>query len=139
MSYEFTSGDELLLLTQMEEISIGEVMLRREMAREDALREGLLQKMRENLETMRVSIQKGLVEKHISMSGLSGGDAEALLEYSEKESFCGGRVCRAVASSMAVVEVNASMGRIVAAPTAGASRHIARIAHRMRARARLER
>ncbi|MEL7610518.1 MAG: L-serine ammonia-lyase, iron-sulfur-dependent, subunit alpha [Bacillota bacterium] len=121
MTYEFTSGDELLLLTQTEELGIGEIMLRREMAREDAPREALIEKMHRNLETMRASVQKGLGEKQSSVSGLTGGDAEALLEYSEGESFCGARVCRAVASAMAVVEVNASMGRIVAAPTAGAS------------------
>ena len=70
---------------------------------------------------MRASIQKGLQEHQHSVSGLTGGDAERLFAYSQGDTFCGEGVCRVVASSMAVVEVNASMGKIVAAPTAGAS------------------
>ena len=122
MNYDFISGDQLLLLCETQELTIGEVMLRREIARSDLPREALLSEMQENLDTMRTSIFKGLSEHQHSVSGLTGGDAERLLSYSALgNSFCGEHVCRAVASSMAVVEVNASMGRIVAAPTAGAS------------------
>jgi L-serine dehydratase len=44
-----------------------------------------------------------------------------LFKHGKHNPFSGYTACRAAASSMAVVEVNASMGRIVAAPTAGAS------------------
>jgi len=122
MNYDFISGDELLLLTETQGLTIAEVMLRRETARSDLSREKILAEMRCNLDTMRSSVSKGLTERQKSVSGLSGGDAELLLKFSEKpDTFSGEKVLKAVASSMAVVEVNASMGRIVAAPTAGAS------------------
>lgn len=122
MNYDFTSGDELLLLCETHGLDMSEVMLRRECARSNLPREEILAEMRRNLETMRGSIEKGLSEPQKSVSGLTGGDAGRLLQYAQNVGgFCGGKVLRAVASSMAVVEVNASMGRIVAAPTAGAS------------------
>ncbi|MBR0026809.1 MAG: L-serine ammonia-lyase, iron-sulfur-dependent, subunit alpha [Clostridia bacterium] len=122
MNYDFISGDELLLLTETQGLSIAEIMLRRETARSDLSREEIIAEMRRNLDTMRSSVHKGLTERQKSVSGLSGGDAELLLKYSKTpDAFSGEKVLKAVASSMAVVEVNASMGRIVAAPTAGAS------------------
>ena len=122
MNYDFISGDELLLLSEARGLTIGEVMLRREIARSDLSRTEILAEMKRNLDTMAGSIHKGLTEHQKSVSGLSGGDAEKLLDYSKRQdTFCKESVLKAVASSMAVVEVNASMGRIVAAPTAGAS------------------
>ena len=44
-----------------------------------------------------------------------------LFRYAKYGPFSGENTCRAAASAMAVVEVNAAMGQIVAAPTAGAS------------------
>lgn len=120
-SYDFISGDELLILCDKYDTSIAEIMLRREVARSDMSRGDILLEMQTNLDTMRVSVVRGITEQQQSVTGLSGGDADLLLNYSEGQTFCGTRVCRAVAASMGVCEVNASMGRIVAAPTAGAS------------------
>lgn len=64
----------------------------------------------------------GLSGKVESVSGLSGGEAMKLFKYGKHNPFSGYTACpRGCSTSMAVVEVNASMGRIVAAPTAGAS------------------
>jgi L-serine dehydratase len=121
-NYDFTSGDELLVLCATEEISIAEAMILREIKRSERGREDILREMKLNLDTMRASIKKGLLERQQSVTGLTGGDAKALLSYGMSgETFCGEKTCRAVACSLAVVEVNAAMGKIVAAPTAGAS------------------
>ena len=120
-NYDFITGDELLILCGTRGISIAEAMLRREEKRSETDRESLLREMRQNLDTMRGSIKKGLSEKQNSVTGLTGGDAETLLAYSRGNTFTGESACRAVACSMAVVEVNSAMGKIVAAPTAGAS------------------
>ncbi|OQB23485.1 MAG: L-serine dehydratase, alpha chain [Firmicutes bacterium ADurb.Bin182] len=121
IKFDFVSGDELLVLCDANGISIAEAMLKREEKRSELSREELLFEMRLNLDTMRSSAKKGLEEKQYSVTGLMGGDAEALLFYSRGKSFSGESTLRAAASSMAVVEVNAAMGKIVAAPTAGAS------------------
>lgn len=121
MAYQFTTGDELLLLCARHDASIGEIMLRREMEREQAERGALLREMRLNLAVMRQSVKKGLSERQPSVTGMSGGDAERLFAYAGTGSFLGENACRAVAGAIAVVEVNAAMGKLVAAPTAGAS------------------
>ena len=94
-------------------------------AREEALtglaREEILLGMEENLAVMRQSTAHGLEKGLRSMGGLVKGDARKVMEYAKGDALCGGSVCRAVAFSMATVECNACMGKIVAAPTAGAS------------------
>ncbi len=71
------------------------------------------------LEVMRDSVAQGLSGSARSRSGLTGGDA-ALVARS-KAGPAGGTLAHAVARALAVGEVNAAMGRIVAAPTGGAS------------------
>lgn len=120
--YTFRRGDELLALCKRERCAIGEAMLRREIEQSERTREELLAEMKKNLDTMRASVREGLKGGFRSISGLTGGDAAALSLRAEDESTLSGTgMLNAVAASMAVVEVNASMGRIVAAPTAGAS------------------
>lgn len=120
MSYAFNTGAELLSICKRESIPIYEAMLRRELELGDLSRNALREEMQRNLAVMRASIERGLGEAHRSVSGLSGGDAQKLDAYASN-ALMGPVLARAVAASMAVVEVNASMGRIVAAPTAGAS------------------
>lgn len=119
-SWEFVKGTELLALCKAEALSIGEVMLRREITLSGQSRESIWTEMEKNLDTMRDAIQKGLFAPQRSISGLTGGDAVCLWNYAEK-AHMGAQMAKIAAASMAVVEVNASMGRIVAAPTAGAS------------------
>ena len=120
MPYSFRSGEELLALCRDHNIPIHEVMFRRELEIGDLPRNALREEMYQNLLVMRASVEKGLAEEYRSVSGLSGGDAQKLDDYADA-AFMGPFMAHAVAASMAVVEVNASMGRIVAAPTAGAS------------------
>lgn len=85
--------------------------------------EELLAKMEAMLAVIKESIDFGLSGVR-SRSGLTGGDAKRLLEASQKEAFSnvlGDKAKDAMVYAMAVAEANAAMGRIVAAPTAGAS------------------
>lgn len=117
---DFTTGKELLELCRAEGITIAEAMQRREESVFETNRREIRAQMEENLSVMEESIRLGMDTKR-SQSGLSGGDAQRLLRYSREGSASGRGFCTAVAASMAVVEWNAAMGRIVAAPTAGAS------------------
>lgn len=120
--YSFTKGTELIDLCRKESLSISEIMLRREIENSELDREAIITEMHENLQTMRDSVEEGLTGEQRSVSGLTGGDAAKLYARADRgDTLSGPRTLRAVASSMAVVEVNASMGKIVAAPTAGAS------------------
>lgn len=117
----FETGETLRAYCLEKDIPIYEAMQRREERLSDMTREQVREEMHKNLVVMRESVHAGLNEKQKSVSGLSGGEAELLYKYSKYRPFSGERACRAAASAMAVVEVNCSMGRIVAAPTAGAS------------------
>lgn len=82
--------------------------------------EELLSKMQSMLDVMEKSIEHGLEGKK-SHSGLTGGAAKKYYETSHENCLLGDLGHTAVAYAMAVGECNAAMGRIVAAPTAGAS------------------
>ena len=86
-------------------------------------KEELLAKMERMLVVIKESIDFGLTGVR-SRSGLTGGDAKRLQEASEEKQFSnilGDKAKDAIVYAMAVAEANAAMGRIVAAPTAGAS------------------
>lgn len=117
----FASGESLRLYCQENGCTIAEAMKRRETRISDRTVEQVTEEMRKNLTVMRNAVHRGLTEKVESVSGLSGGEAMRLYQYGKLNPFSGFNACRAVAAAMAVVEVNAAMGCIVAAPTAGAS------------------
>lgn len=120
MNNRMSNGRDLLEYCDEQGITIAEAMIRYEISLGERNREAIIEEMRKNLSTMRLSVKKGIEEEQFSVTGLTGNDSGIFFDYAEK-SLMGSRMARAVASSMAVVEINASMGRIVAAPTAGAS------------------
>jgi len=81
----------------------------------DAVRARLLAQ----LEVMRESVALGLSGEARSRSGFVGGDAALVARSASGPS--DDILAHAVARALAVAEVNASMGRVVAAPTGGAS------------------
>lgn len=76
--------------------------------------------MASHLHCMQHAVQSGLDEKLRSVSGLSGGQAAMFLRRLESGMLCGGLLGKAQVYAMATAEYNACMGKIVAAPTAGA-------------------
>jgi len=73
------------------------------------------------LSVMRDSAVKGMERDLRSVSGLTGGNAYKLMTAVESGKTAGGLLIgRMAARALAVAECNAAMGRIVAAPTAGA-------------------
>lgn len=120
MKYEFHSGAELCALCAREDVTIGEAMLRNEMEQSELPRDQVTAQMQSHLEVMRASIRKGLDPNRPFRGMYIGGDAAKLAAFAPRSNM-GPELAEVVAASMAVVEVNASMGKIVAAPTAGAS------------------
>ena len=82
----------------------------------------LRQRMQRRLEIMRSSAQQGLESPIISLSGLSGGNAHRFWNWlGDHEPITGSILSRTIARAMAVNELNAGMGCIVATPTAGSA------------------
>ena len=122
MRYDFTHGQELLACCAQAGEPIHRVMLRREAQWSERPEEQIWRQMQENWTIMCASARRGIEQAPASVGGLVGGEARKIQTYADHTPTLGGVVlCRAAARAMAVVEVNAAMGRIVAAPTAGAS------------------
>ena len=122
MSITFTSGKELLSLCARNHLSVGEVMLLRETEQFDVTREEALQRMAHSWEIMKTSVREGQENETPSMGGLIGGEAKKLSQHRQaKGSLLGETAGKAMSYAMGVLEVNASMGLIVAAPTAGSA------------------
>lgn len=99
--------------------TIAAVALGHQAARDHVDETALVEKMRAALHVMRASVVEGLRPDLRSVSGMAGGQA-ALLNRHAPDAAGGPVLGKAIAKALAVAECNACMGKIVAAPTAGA-------------------
>ncbi|GBF12204.1 L-serine ammonia-lyase, iron-sulfur-dependent, subunit alpha [Tepidibacillus sp. HK-1] len=117
---KFTSITQLVELAESQNKKISEIMIESEMEIHNRSKEDIVEQMRNSLYVMRDAIEKGLTEEIKSRSGLSGGDGKKLAQYLANGHYLSGStILEAVSKSVATSEVNASMGTIVATPTAG--------------------
>lgn len=101
-------------------LKISEVVYQNEMESSQQSQQMLFERMRKTLKVMRKSVATGLSSERRSLSGLVGGDAAKVEARRKKgESLVGEQLSGVIAKALAVSEVNACMGKIVAAPTAG--------------------
>jgi L-serine dehydratase len=98
-------------------ISLGELALRTEAADGLRTREEVEAGLRRALDVMRGAVARGLEGDLRSVSGLVGGDAAKMAHA--RGPLADTAFTDAIAAALAVQEVNAAMGVIVAAPTAG--------------------
>jgi L-serine dehydratase len=99
--------------------SLGRAAIRVEADEAAVPAEDVVARLEATLEAMSSSVVGGLASNRRSRSGLTGGDAQMLRDHTAG---IAGPVLRdALAGALAVAESNASMGRVVAAPTGGAS------------------
>lgn len=102
--------------------TIGAVALAAEAEEQGVTQASVAARMDAYLQVMQDAVDRGLSERVVSHSGLVGGQAQLLAAYAEKgPTLAGATVVQAAAQAIAAMEVNAAMGRIVAAPTAGSS------------------
>ncbi|MDO5140676.1 MAG: L-serine ammonia-lyase, iron-sulfur-dependent, subunit alpha [Eubacteriales bacterium] len=119
--YKYSSCEELIAACRSEGISLSEAAQRYEEDRSGHRREQIRALMHEQLDVMREAVRHGLEEPNEMLYGLtSGEDGKRMLRQSQ-HSISGGIVPLAAAKALAVMEHNASMGCIVAAPTAGSA------------------
>lgn len=114
------TGRELADICSKRKIKIWEYVVEEEMKSEDRSREEVFKTMTKNFHVMKDSAEYGLTHKVKSISGLIGGDAYRLNQYYEKgKTLIGKYMVKAMARALSCSEVNAAMGKVVAAPTAG--------------------
>lgn len=122
---DFATGAQLLAYAQQEDIPLSDAICRREramLASQDIAVDDTRRYLNEALQVMKASATEPLAHPVRSMGGLIGGEAAKLWDAVESKKALGdGLLTRAIVYSQAVLETNASMGRIVAAPTAGSA------------------
>lgn len=122
MPYDFADARALLNLCEAHSLPVSGVMRRREAQATGQPLAALDARMAETLAIMREAAAQALEEPRPSMGGLLGGQAQHVqARCAAGQSLAGPVLGRAMACAMSVLEVNASMGLIVAAPTAGAA------------------
>lgn len=119
---DFKNAKELLELCQKQNLPISEIMLRREMTEGEMPEEEARSRMARALAIMKESAHTPIQTPVRSMGGLIGGEAEKLASHQAAGlGICGDVLEKAITYAIAVLETNASMGLIVAAPTAGSA------------------
>ncbi|MFZ5354417.1 MAG: L-serine ammonia-lyase, iron-sulfur-dependent, subunit alpha [Bacillota bacterium] len=116
----YNKGYELLELTKMENCRISDIVLKNECKLLECNSQEVLEKTKGILRVMLDASETAINKEVKSVSGLIGGNAKKLYEYNSKNlTVCGEIVNKAMARALSCSEVNASMGRVAAAPTAG--------------------
>ena len=121
------SWARLVSQSEAKQLSLLDYLLERSAAQLETEKASILAKMDSMLQVMEEAVAFGMTGV-TSNSGLTGGSAKKLKEYMETIQADGNRPAllgpvagSAVTYALAAAEANAAMGRIVAAPTAGAS------------------
>ncbi len=119
---DILTGCDLILECKRLNQPISKVFLKREIENGKLTIEQIHSKLTDSLKIMRNAANKALSQDVLTNGGLINGNAKKVEEFCrEKETLCGTAMTHAVYYAMSVLEVNAAMGLIVAAPTAGAS------------------
>ena len=116
-----SSFADLLTVARQSGRPLDEIFLAEEAAERGVPAENVFRTFLDRWAVMKDSVRRGLAGGK-SFSGLVGGDARKVIEYTRDGDIAGGHlVARCIAYSIAVLEENSWMGIIVAAPTAGAA------------------
>lgn len=122
---DFANATELLSFCEKHDCPISTAVQQREFAllASRGTSEGALERYLERvLEVMRASAQGPVRNPQASMGGLIGGEAAKLKHLEDAQAgLRGGLITVATRNALAVLETNAAMGLIVAAPTAGSA------------------
>lgn len=119
---DFKKAAELLSLCKEYDKPISQIMMDRECEMTEKPLDEIRSRMAVSLQIMKDATKEAINQPSQSMGGLIGGESRKLSDLqSSGRNIAGNLLSKAIAYSMGVLEVNASMGLIVAAPTAGSS------------------
>lgn len=117
----YLTGQDLLEACLSQGKSIASVSLSQESQESGLPIQSLKTSLEEIWAVMKESAYSATRTPTYSLSGLTGGNAHRIQVYTDEHSYTGSAATQAIAYALSVSEVNANMGRIVAAPTAGAA------------------
>ena len=111
--------EDLLRVQQETGKPLHQIILEEEMALTDCGQQQIYDRLRERYQVMQTSAQRALAQPQQMVLGLISGQSACQQKHAQGESICGGFLNELMAMALSCSEVNASMGRICAAPTAG--------------------
>ncbi|MGB2869390.1 MAG: L-serine ammonia-lyase, iron-sulfur-dependent, subunit alpha [Bacteroidota bacterium] len=116
---EFSLLSDVAEYCKREKKDMAQAMVDYEMRNKNLTRQQVYDGLKQILLVMEDSVEQGLTQMVISPSGMLNNWAKAV--YNAKTETLGPSLKKAVARAIAVGEVNACMGKIAAAPTAGSA------------------
>ncbi len=120
MELNYFSLKDLLNTASEEGCTLSSLVLTQQAEQLELPEEEVYERMRKSYQVMAECIEPGCSPDLRSTSGLTGGDAYKMRKATkEGKNLTGSLMGSALYRALAVSELNASMGRIVAAPTAG--------------------
>lgn len=118
--YNYNTVSELCKLADDENTGIWEIALANEIEAFGRTRDEVYEELRQRFLVMEKSACKALERPYDTVGNLIRGSAFTQNRYTvEKGGICGGFINRAMALALSCCEINAAMGKICAAPTAG--------------------
>ena len=118
--FNYSSVASIVAAAKESGLPISAIVLRQQAEQMEQTEESIYEHMRKNYQVMAECIEPGCNKDLKSTSGLTGGSAFKMRQISESgKSLTGSFLSGALYRALAVSELNAAMGRIVAAPTAG--------------------
>lgn len=113
---------ELHMSSKVRGVDLYQIILENEMKLSDLTEQQVYDKLKTRYEVMFHSAQKTLDKSYPTVGALIEGHAKDQYKYSKEDnSICGPFINLVMARALSCSEVNASMGKVCAAPTAGAS------------------
>jgi L-serine dehydratase len=117
----YNKATDLIQLTIDNKCKISDIVLANEVKLREKSKDFILNEVKDVLKIMQEASKNALDREIRSVSGLTGGSAKKVEDYRNKgKTICGDVINKAMARALSCSEVNAAMGKIVAAPTAGA-------------------
>ncbi len=116
---DFTTLKEIIDKATEENITISQLTIRETAKSAKITEEEVYADMLKKYEVMKASIHEGLSKRGPSPSGLTGDMALNMKKSVDRGNFSGSFLGEIIYCALAVSEVNACMGCVVAAPTAG--------------------
>ena len=118
---KFTSGREIIQYCDTHQKSLHDVSLSSEIEKTGRSYGYIRDYLKGVIKVMMNAVKAGIVDKDNQIKGkIIGNDSVLLMKRIEtSKTVCGDIIAKAVAYALSTMEVNASMGKIVASPTAG--------------------
>lgn len=116
----YYKGSELLELAINKKVRLSDIILENEIRISGQSEAEIKQGMQNRYNIMKDAAQKAILEPQDTVGSMISGDSKKINDYAKSGlSISGDFMCKIMARALSCSEVNASMGRICAAPTAG--------------------